>query len=64
LQDPDEFCAATLYRSEERDRADATIIRETEGIFSVCHEVLDEGKRKTHAGRGQRQFDGELGGVH
>jgi hypothetical protein len=46
---------------------DATAIHETEQIFFIRHEDLDEGKLKTRRGgkgKGQRRFDNELGGVH
>jgi hypothetical protein len=45
---------------------DATAIHETEQIFFIRHEDLDDGKLKTRRGgkgKGQRLFDDELGGV-
>jgi hypothetical protein len=45
---------------------DATAIHETEQIFFIRHEDLDDGKLKTRRGgkgKGQRLFDDKLGGV-
>jgi hypothetical protein len=44
LQDPHESFSAAQYGLEERDRADAIVIRQTERIFSIRHEVMDEGE--------------------
>jgi hypothetical protein len=64
LQDPHESFSAAQYGLEERDR-DAIVIRQTERIFSIRREVMDEGERKTRtqAERGEGGGDSMMSWV-